>query len=250
LRWVSVVRQHGPPLVDQRHSGALQVHGRLEPAVDPQVGEPLPDPPRHVQRGGLPDGDDGGGVGLVDDLVHQPVHGVQRGDLLGQPHLQPAHREGLGRHHPAGVRPQRRHQQPVLGVREPVGVREDGGDVHPDGPRRRLVDEPAQRGPLRLLGRESRGVVGLPGRQELPDRVAGDRGRRHAVVAAVEQQDGAPPGREPGRRQQGAQHRVLVVLPADDHPQVDAGPVHQPGHQVQQPLGQPPVADGGLLAQG
>jgi hypothetical protein len=81
---------------------------RRLPAVDAEVGEALPDPPGDVQCGALPDGDDGGGAGLVDHLVHQPVHRLEHRDLLGQPGFQPPDGQRLSRDDPLRVRAQRR----------------------------------------------------------------------------------------------------------------------------------------------
>jgi hypothetical protein len=108
--------QQGAALLDEGHSGPLQHHGGLEPRLDPEVVEALPEPPGDVQRRRRPGAENGGGVRLVDHLVHEPVEGVQRPDLLRQPGLEPSDGELLGRHQPVGVGPERLGEQPVLGV--------------------------------------------------------------------------------------------------------------------------------------
>ena len=84
----------------------------------------------------------------------QPVEGVQGRDLLGQPGLQPADGEVLGRDEPVGVGAERLGEQPVVGVRQPVGQREGLRDVDADPARVGLLHDPADGGPLRLLGGE------------------------------------------------------------------------------------------------
>jgi hypothetical protein len=65
----------------------------------------------------------------------------------------------------------------------------------------------------------------------------------------VEEVDGAPPRREGRRRDEGAEHRILVVLAHRHHPRIDAVPAHDRRQHGRQPLGQPPLLARGLVAQ-
>ena len=118
--------------------------------------------------------------------------------------------------------------------RQPVRDRPVARDVDADLLRIAGGDHLAQSQPLLFQ------VAALPGR--LVERAVGvavDRQEFHAAVvrpAVEEHEHRRPAGGEHGPRDQAEEHRILVVLPVDDEPQVDPGFAHQSRQELVQPL--------------
>ncbi len=236
----------GPELLLQRVA-ADPVEERLERYRQAQVGRTLPVLPLEVLGRRLAGHDGLAAVAVGHDSAGHRHDLLVEADLLVREGGQPPRGHRLGRGQPLHVLGRQGLRQLLIEVvrQAPRGPL-DAADVDADPPRVALRHDLRQERPLLLV------VAPLPRLLEEARRVghrdaqALDAPRRPAVVEHQHLKDGAPRV----HRHHRGEHRVEVVLLAEDHPHVEARLAHGQGQDGRQTLLEDLADDPGLFPHG